>query len=130
MGPDCGTAIINGIPLAFANAVPRGSIGIVAASGTGLQETSSLIANHGGGISQAIGTGGRDIKKEVGGIMFISAIEALAADKKTAVILLIAKPPDREVQQKITKVLRGIAKPVVTVFLGGRSGTIKRQKYS
>jgi FdrA protein len=125
MGPDCGTAIINGIPLAFANAVPRGSIGIVAASGTGLQETSSLIANQGGGISQAIGTGGRDIKKDVGGIMFTSAMEALAADKKTAVILLVAKPPDIEVQQKIANVLRGITKPIVTVFLGSKDGIIK-----
>jgi FdrA protein len=122
MGPDCGTAIINGIPLAFANAVPRGAIGIVAAAGTGLQETSSLIANAGAGISQAIGTGGRDIKKDVGGIMFLSALEALAADKKTAVILLVAKPPDKTVQQKIARTLRNIAKPVVTVFLGGAAG--------
>jgi len=125
MGPDCGTAIINGIPLAFANAVPRGSIGIVAAAGTGLQETSSLIANAGGGISQAIGTGGRDIKKEVGGVMFISAIEALAADKKTTVILLVAKPPDKAVQQKIARALRNIGKPVVIVFLGSETGIIK-----
>lgn len=125
MGPDCGTAIINGVPLAFANAVPRGPIGIVAAAGTGLQETSALIANAGSGISQAIGTGGRDIKKEVGGVMFIRAIEALAADKKTAVILLVAKPPDKAVQQKIAKVLRHAAKPVVTVFLGGAAGIIE-----
>ncbi len=125
MGPDCGTAIINGIPLAFANAVPRGSIGIVAAAGTGLQETTSLIANQGAGISQAIGTGGRDIKKDVGGIMFISAVEALAADKETAVILLVAKPPDMTVQQKIASVLRGVAKPIVTVFLGSKAGMMK-----
>ena len=125
MGPDCGTAIINGVPLAFANAVPRGSIGIVAAAGTGLQEVSSLIANAGAGISQAIGTGGRDLKKEVDGIMFISAIEALAADRKTTVILLIAKTPDQTVQQKIAKVLQNVAKPVVTVLLGGEAGMIK-----
>jgi FdrA protein len=125
MGPDCGTAIINGVPLAFANAVPRGSIGIVAAAGTGLQETSSLIANAGAGISQAIGTGGRDIKKDVGGAMFISAIEALAADKKTAVILLVAKPPDPAVQRKIAGALRHVAKPVVIVFLGSAAGTVK-----
>ena len=124
MGPDCGTAIINGIPLAFANAVPRGAIGIVAAAGTGLQETSSLIANAGGGISQAIGTGGRDIKEAVGGIMFINAVNALAADKKTKVILLVAKPPDKAVELKIAAALRRIAKPVVTVFLGAAAGTI------
>ena len=68
MGPDCGTAIIGGVPLAFANVVPRGDIGIVGASGTGIQEVSCLIANNGGGISHAIGTGGRDLKAEVGGI--------------------------------------------------------------
>ena len=67
MGPDCGTAIINGVPLAFANAVQRGDIGIVAASGTGLQEVSCVISNQGAGISQAIGTGGRDVSREVGG---------------------------------------------------------------
>ncbi|MCX6556645.1 MAG: acyl-CoA synthetase FdrA [Candidatus Aminicenantes bacterium] len=125
MGPDCGTAIINGVPLGFANAVPPGAIGIVAAAGTGLQEVSSLIANAGAGISQAIGTGGRDLKKEVGGIMFASAIEALAADKKTAVMLLVAKPPDPTVREKIGRLLRRISKPVVIVFLGGQGGAVK-----
>ena len=81
MGPDCGTAIINGVPLAFANAVNRGDIGIVAAAGTGLQEVSSLISNQGAGISQAIGTGGRDVKKEVGGIMFLEGLKALIQDR-------------------------------------------------
>jgi succinyl-CoA synthetase alpha subunit len=61
MGPDCGTAIINGVPLAFANVVKPGNIGVVAASGTGLQEVTTLISNAGGGISQAVGTGGNDI---------------------------------------------------------------------
>ena len=77
MGPDCGTAIINGTPLAFANVVNRGNIGIVGASGTGLQEVSCIISNAGCGVSQAIGTGGRDVKKEVGGIMFIQGLKAL-----------------------------------------------------
>ena len=91
MGPDCGTAIINGVPLAFANAVNRGSIGIVAAAGTGLQEVSCIISNEGAGISQAIGTGGRDVKQEVGGIMFIEGLKALAQDEQTRVILLVSK---------------------------------------
>jgi succinyl-CoA synthetase alpha subunit len=95
MGPDCGTAIINGVPLAFANVVNRGCIGIVAAAGTGLQEVSCLISNAGAGISQAIGTGGRDVKREVGGIMFIEALKALAGDKQTRVILLVSKPLTR-----------------------------------
>jgi len=118
MGPDCGTAIINGVPLGFANVVSRGNIGIVAASGTGLQEVSSIISNEGSGISQAIGTGGRDVKKDVGGIMFIEALKALADDKGTKVILLISKPPDREVLQRINVEIDGIDKPVVSLFLG------------
>ena len=80
MGPDCGTAIINGVPLGFANAVPRGRIGIAAASGTGLQEVACLIAAGGEGISHAIGVGGRDLSEAVGGLMMESALAALAAD--------------------------------------------------
>src|SRR5580704_9603583 len=68
MGPDCGTAIIGGVPLAFANAVPRGDIGIIGASGTGIQEVSTLIARAGRGVRHAIGTGGRDMHAEVGGL--------------------------------------------------------------
>lgn len=118
MGPDCGTAIINGVPLAFANEVSRGDIGIVAASGTGLQEASCLISNSGFGISQAIGTGGRDVKKEVGGIMFIEGMKALASDARTSVILLISKPPAAEVLEKIISLARQIDKPVIGLFLG------------
>ncbi len=118
MGPDCGTAIINGVPLAFANAVNRGSIGIVAAAGTGLQEVSCLISNAGAGISQAIGTGGRDVKREVGGLMFIAALEALAKDEPTRVILLVSKPPHPSVLQRIKRVMQPIRKPMVTLFIG------------
>jgi FdrA protein len=125
MGPDCGTAIINGVPLAFANIVNHGNIGIVAASGTGLQEVSCLISNAGCGISQAIGTGGRDVKKEVGGIMFIEGMKALAADPNTDVILLVSKPPATEVVEKIISVAHGIQKPVVGVFLGASPELLK-----
>jgi succinyl-CoA synthetase alpha subunit len=125
MGPDCGTAIINGVPLAFANVVNRGNIGIVAASGTGLQEVSSLISNAGCGISQAIGTGGRDVKKEVGGIMFIEGMKALAADRATNVILLVSKPPATEVVEQILTVARGIQKPIVSVFLGASPALLR-----
>jgi succinyl-CoA synthetase alpha subunit len=118
MGPDCGTAIINGIPLAFANVVNRGEIGIVAASGTGLQEVSSIISNEGAGISQAIGTGGRDVRQEVGGITFIDGLRALAADDATRVIVLVSKPPDKAVLDRINEVVEGIDKPVVRAFLG------------
>jgi succinyl-CoA synthetase alpha subunit len=118
MGPDCGTAIINGVPLAFANVVKRGNIGVVASSGTGLQEVTTLISNGGGGISQAIGTGGRDVKKEVGGMMFITAMKVLAKDENTNAILLVSKPPHPSVLQKIGHEVKKIKKPVVAVFLG------------
>ncbi|MFH0878690.1 MAG: acyl-CoA synthetase FdrA [Lentisphaerota bacterium] len=121
MGPDCGTAIINGVPLAFANVVSRGCIGIVAAAGTGLQEVSTLISNAGQGVSQAIGTGGRDVKKEVGGIMFIEGLKALAADDETKVILLVSKPPHAEVLARVQAVIRETRKPVVSMLLGAAS---------
>ena len=120
MGPDCGTAIINGVPLAFANVVRRGEIGIVAASGTGLQEVSSIISNEGAGISQAIGTGGRDVKKSVGGITFIDGLRALAVDDATKVIVLVSKPPDKAVLARINEVVDEITKPVVRIFLGAK----------
>ena len=93
MGPDCGTAIINGIPLAFANVVKRGPIGAVGASGTGLQEVTVLVDRLGGGISQAIGTGGHDLSNEVGGISMLTGLQYLADDPDTRVIVLISKPP-------------------------------------
>ena len=118
MGPDCGTAIINGVPLAFANVVNRGNIGIVAAAGTGLQEVSCMISNEGAGISQAIGTGGRDVKQEVGGIMFLEALKALAKDGQTRVILLVSKPPHKDVLRRIQKLAKTIRKPIVSAFIG------------
>jgi len=125
MGPDCGTAIIHGIPLGFANAVGRGGIGIVAASGTGLQEVASVISAGGTGISQAIGTGGRDIKREIGGIMFLDAMKALAAHAETKVIVLVSKPPHREVVDRIAEEIRHSAKPVVTILIGGDAESLK-----
>jgi len=126
MGPDCGTAIINGVPLAFANVVNRGDIGIVAASGTGLQEVSCIISNSGAGISQAIGTGGRDVTKEVDGIMFIESVKRLLSDKNTQVIVLISKPPHHEVLEKIGAALEDNKKPVVSVFLNVDINLVKR----
>lgn len=126
MGPDCGTAIINGVPLGFANAVDPGGVGIVAAAGTGLQEVSCLISEEGAGISQSIGTGGRDIKREVGGIMFLDGLRRLAADPETRVILLVAKPPHPEVLKRITDACRAVQKPVVAAFLGAVPEELER----
>jgi FdrA protein len=127
MGPDCGTAIINGAPLCFANAVSRGMIGVVGAAGTGMQEVTTLISNEGEGISQAIGTGGRDIKRDVGGIMFMEGLKALAADPATRVILMVSKPPHPEVMEKIVEAARGIAKPMVALFLGGDTAILEEE---
>ena len=93
MGPDCGTSIIGGKGLCFANEVRKGRIGIVAASGTGAQEVSVRVHDFGGGISHLIGTGGRDLSKEVGGIMMLDGLKALMEDENTDVIILISKPP-------------------------------------
>lgn len=119
MGPDCGTALINGAPLCFANKVRKGSIGIVGASGTGSQEVMTLVHKLGGGISQLIGTGGRDLKEEIGGIMTIMGLRALEEDDNTKVITLVSKPPADKVVDKIIKVIKDeIKKPVVLNFLG------------
>jgi FdrA protein len=118
MGPDCGTAIINGISLGFANVVKRGNIGLVAASGTGLQEVSVIIDRLGGGVSQAIGTGGRDLKEVIGGKMMLMALEALNQDDQTEVIGMISKPPSKLVLKRILDLVKTFKKPVVACFLG------------
>ena len=126
MGPDCGTAIINGVPLAFANVVNRGNIGIAAASGTGLQEISCIISNEGAGISQAIGTGGRDVKSAIGGIMVLEALRALEQDAQTDVIVLVCKPPDSDVLEKIKETVGQLSKPVVGAILGWEADKIRQ----
>ncbi|SHH38499.1 acyl-CoA synthetase FdrA [Thermosipho atlanticus] len=120
MGPDCGTAIINGIALAFANVVRKGNIGMVAASGTGAQEVSSIISNLGSGISQLIGTGGRDVKKDVGGLMFLEGIRRLIEDDKTEVIVLVSKPPHEDVVRKAIELLKKSNKKHVVHFINGK----------
>ena len=125
MGPDCGTAILNGAPLAFANAVNRGDVGIVAAAGTGLQEVSTILSNQGAGVSQAIGTGGRDVQREVGGIMFLEALAALRDDPATRVVVLISKPPHETVLRRIGEAVAGIGKPVIAVLLGAGEAMVR-----
>lgn len=121
MGPDCGTAIINGVALGFANVVPSGPVGIVAAAGTGLQEASVLLARRDVGISQGIGTGGRDLKEAVGGITMLQGITALQADPETQVLLLISKPPAPIVARRVLERVAEGGKPTVVCFLGGNS---------
>jgi FdrA protein len=118
MGPDCGTAILNGVPLAFANVVRRGAIGCVGASGTGLQQVTSLIDRYGEGVSHALGTGGRDLSEAVGGVTMLAGMRALAADRGTRVLVLISKPPAQSVARRVLAAARKIRKPVVVCFVG------------
>ena len=118
MGPDCGTAYLAGVPLGFANAVPRGRVGVVAASGTGLQQVATLLAAAGEGLSHAIGVGGRDLGEAVGGIMTLAAIDALAADPGTDALVVIGKPPAPSVRAAVMRRLRAGGKPAVACLLG------------
>lgn len=119
MGPDCGTAVINGVGLGFANKLRRGNIGLAAASGTGLQEVMTLISNFGGGISQALGTGGRDLKEVIGGKMMGHCIKLLQDDPETDVMVVISKPPAPSVMERMLHQLQQSQKPTVVCFLGG-----------
>lgn len=125
MGPDCGTAIVNGIPLGFANVVRRGDIGLVAASGTGLQEVTCRIHNRGAGVSQALGTGGRDLHETIGGLTMRAGLRALAADDGTRVIVMISKPPSPAVASQVLDVAASSGKPTVVHFLGAAPGTVR-----
>ncbi|MGX7107105.1 acyl-CoA synthetase FdrA [Hutsoniella sourekii] len=118
MGPDCGTGILSSIPFAFTNVVNPGNIGIVGASGTGIQETTTIIDELGGGVIHAIGTGGRDLSEEVGATTMIDAIAALEKHEPTEVILIISKPPAKAVRDKVMDLLQSLSKPVVAIFLG------------
>ncbi|WP_166626575.1 acyl-CoA synthetase FdrA [Jeotgalicoccus sp. S0W5] len=120
MGPDCGTGIIHSVPLAFTNTVAQGDIGVVGASGTGIQEVTTIVDRMGKGVTNAIGTGGRDLSTEVGAITMLDSIKALNQDPKVKVITVISKPPAKEVQEKVESVLRSIDKPVVALFLGAK----------
>jgi FdrA protein len=118
MGPDCGTATIGGVGLGFANRVRSGGIGLVAASGTGLQSVASRIDGLGAGTSQAIGTGGRDLSRAVGGATTLQALDLLSRDPATRVIVLISKPPAPEVAARVLAAARATGKPVVVSLSG------------
>ncbi|MCD6412753.1 MAG: acyl-CoA synthetase FdrA [Elusimicrobia bacterium] len=117
MGPDCGTSIINGKGLGFANVVRKGNIGIVGASGSGIQEVTTIIHKLGFGISQAIGVGGRDIKKEVGAISMKQALDFFETDSETEAVVIISKPPDEAVAAEIIEKAKNSKKKYVINFL-------------
>ena len=118
MGPDCGTAYLGGVGLGFANVVPRGRVGCVAASGTGLQAVVTRLAALGEGVSHGIGVGGRDLSAEVGGTMTQLALATLARDARTEVIVVISKPPSPAVLPALEAAIRSVGKPVVVCCLG------------
>ena len=118
MGPDCGTAIVNGVGLGFANRVRRGPIGLVAASGTGLQQVSARIHQLGSGITHALGTGGRDLSQAVGAVTARQGLDLLSRDPETRVIVLVSKPPSPAVADELLRVARSAGKPVVVDFIG------------
>ena len=123
MGPDCGTAIVRGIGLGFANKVRLGPIGVVAAAGTGLQQVSSRIHQLGCGMTYGIGTGGRDLTEKVGAVTFRQALDVLSRDSETKVILLVSKPPAPKVAEEVLQAARLAGKPVVVNFVGRMRGT-------
>ncbi|RDU35440.1 acyl-CoA synthetase FdrA [Neobacillus piezotolerans] len=129
MGPDCGTGILDGIPIAFANVINKGRIGIVGASGTGIQEVTAIIDRLGEGVSHAIGTGGRDLKEPVGAITMMDGIRSLEAHRQTEVICVISKPPAKEVRNEVVDLLQAVSKPVVAIFLGEKPAQYEGNVY-
>ena len=125
MGPDCGTAIINGAVLGFGNVIRKGTIGIIAASGTGIQQVSAIIHRLDSGISQALGTGGRDLFAEIGGIATLECLKFLEQDEDTGIILLISKPPSPQVSENVLAAARKCRKPVIVCFLGMATSVIE-----
>ena len=118
MGPDCGTAIIGGVGLGFANRVRRGPIGLVGASGTGLQQVTARIHQLGSGITHALGAGGRDLAHAVGGTTARQALDLLRRDPETRIIVLLSKPPAPDVASALLRAAREAGKPVVIYFTG------------
>ncbi len=118
MGPDCGTGMISNVPFAFTNVTKKGNISIVGASGTGIQEVMCIIDRLGAGVTHAIGTGGRDLKKDVGAITVKQAISALEKHQETEVIVVISKPPEKSVRDEVMAMLQSSKKKVVAIFLG------------
>jgi len=126
MGPDCGTAIIGGIPLGFANAVRRGDIGVIGASGTGTQQVTALVDRWGAGITQAIGTGSHDLSADVGAVTMLDALAVLEDDAATKVLVLVSKPPSPVVAERVLAAAAAARTPSVVCFLGADPASIER----
>jgi FdrA protein len=117
MGPDCGTAIVSGVALGFANVVRPGPVGLVAASGTGAQQVSCLLDAAGVGVSHVLGVGGRDLSDAVGGLATLDALAALDADPATERVLLVSKPPAPSVAEAVSAAAERLTVPVRSAAL-------------
>jgi FdrA protein len=118
MGPDCGTAVLDGVGVGFANELERGPVGMIGASGTGMQQIACLLDAAGIGISQAVGVGGRDLSADVGGSMTLHALSLLAEDADTEVVVVVGKTPHPEVAAEVARAAGEAGKPVVLCFPG------------
>ncbi|HET6563258.1 MAG TPA: FdrA family protein [Marmoricola sp.] len=118
MGPDCGTAMVGGLGLGFANVTEPGAVGIVAASGTGCQQLMCLLAAAGVGVGAALGVGGRDLSAAVGGLSTRTALARLDADPSIDRIVVVSKPPAPEVASALEEYAAGLATPVDLALLG------------
>ena len=127
MGPDCGTAIIGGKGIGFANVVRRGPIGVIGASGTGIQEFTTLVHRSGSGISHAIGSGSRDLSDEIGGISVLTALAALESDPQTKAIAILSKPPGPRALSEFLPKIQNLSKPAVACFLGAPKSFLREK---
>jgi FdrA protein len=119
MGPEAGTSIINGTVIGFGNRIRPGNVGIIGASGTGIQESTTLLHSCGSGITHAIGVGGRDMKKQVGGLMTLQAVAAFEEDPRTQTVLIVSKPVERAVREKIVNAIKTLSKKNYVLCLIG-----------
>ena len=118
MGPDCGTAVVDGVGLGFANVVRPGRVALVAASGTGAQHLMCLLDGAGVGVKHCLGVGGRDLSAAVQGRSTRAALDRLAVDDDVELVVLVSKPPDESVATEVLDHARGLGKPVVEGYLG------------
>lgn len=118
MGPDCGTAIVGGVGLGFANVMRPGRVGIVAASGTGAQQVCALLDAAGVGVSAVLGTGGRDLSLAVQARSTLDAMNLLDAHAGTDLIVVVSKPPAREVADRVQAEAAQLRTPALVGFVG------------
>ena len=129
MGPEAGTSILNGTVFGFGNKVRKGSVGIIGASGTGIQESSTMIDLFGEGISHGIGVGGRDLQNDIGGMMTMKTMEIFENDPNTKAILLVSKPVDNDIRNKIINKINNFSKKnYVLCLIGDNENSVDTAK--